>query len=35
MTDSMGHVNNTKYGEFVLDAMSTDERARLSSLRMV
>ncbi len=33
MTDSMGHVNNTKYGEFVLDAMSADERARLSSLR--
>ena len=33
MTDAMGHVNNTRYGEFVYDAMTADERARMRSLR--
>ncbi len=35
MTDGIGHVNNTRYGEFVYDALTADERAameRLSSL---
>lgn len=33
MTDSMGHVNNTRYGEFVYDALNADERSRMSGLR--
>lgn len=32
MTDSMGHVNNTRYGEFVYDALSDDERACMSGV---
>jgi acyl-ACP thioesterase len=26
MTDGVGHVNNTRYGDFVYDAMSSEER---------
>ena len=33
MTDGVGHVNNTKYGDLVYDAMSPEERARLSELK--
>lgn len=33
MTDGVGHVNNTKYGDFVYDAMSADDRERLGSLK--
>lgn len=33
MTDGVGHVNNTKYGDFVYDAMSFEERARLINLK--
>lgn len=33
MTDGVGHVNNTKYGDLVYDAMSPDERANLSNLK--
>ncbi len=33
MTDGIGHVNNTKYGDLVYDAMSADERAMLSDLK--
>lgn len=32
MIDGVGHVNNTHYGEFVYDAMTDEERARLDSL---
>lgn len=32
MLDGIGHVNNTRYGEFVWDAMSAGERSRLSRL---
>lgn len=32
MTDSMGHVNNTRYGEFVYDALNDEERSRMSGL---
>ncbi len=32
MTDGVGHVNNTKYGDFVYDAMSEDERANMGRL---
>lgn len=32
MTDSMGHVNNTRYGEFVFDALTDRERASMSRL---
>lgn len=32
MTDGIGHVNNTRYGEFVYDAMTEEERKRLSDL---
>lgn len=32
MTDGVGHVNNTKYGDFVYDAMSEEERASLDKL---
>ena len=32
MTDGIGHVNNTRYSDFVYDAMTRDERARLSDL---
>lgn len=33
MTDGVGHVNNTKYGDFVYDAMTPDERENLSNLK--
>ena len=33
MTDGVGHVNNTKYGDFVYDAMTQDERDNLSKLK--
>lgn len=33
MTDGVGHVNNTKYGDLVYDAMSPEERADLSNLK--
>lgn len=33
MTDGVGHVNNTKYGDLVYDAMSGEERGRLSNLK--
>lgn len=33
MTDGVGHVNNTKYGDFVYDAMTRDERDNLSNLK--
>lgn len=32
MTDGMGHVNNTRYGEFVYDALTDSERADIGSL---
>ena len=32
MTDGVGHVNNTKYADYVYDAMTPDERNRLSDL---
>lgn len=31
--DGVGHVNNMRYGEFVYDALSEDERARIGALR--
>ncbi len=33
MTDGVGHVNNTKYGDLVYDAMSREERGKLSKLK--
>ena len=33
MTDGVGHVNNTKYGDLVYDAMSPEERGDLSKLK--
>ena len=33
MTDGVGHVNNTKYGDLVYDAMSDEERGKLSELK--
>ena len=33
MTDGVGHVNNTKYGDLVYDAMSAEEREKLSGLK--
>ena len=33
MTDGVGHVNNTKYGDFVYDAMTSEERNSLSNLK--
>lgn len=33
MTDGVGHVNNTKYGDFVYDAMTPEERSNLSNLK--
>ncbi len=35
MTDGVGHVNNTKYGDLVYDAMSADERAKLGDIKRV
>ena len=35
MTDGIGHVNNTKYGDYVYDAMSLSERHRLSALKRI
>lgn len=35
MTDGMGHVNNTRYGEFVYDALTPDERAAVGGLSAV
>ncbi len=32
MTDGVGHVNNTKYADYVYDAMTMDERNRLGNL---
>lgn len=32
MTDGVGHVNNTKYADYVYDAMTLEERNRLSNL---
>ncbi len=32
MTDGVGHVNNTKYADFVYDAMTLEERSRLADL---
>ncbi len=32
MTDGVGHVNNTRYGEFVYDALSASERAAVGDL---
>lgn len=31
--DGLGHVNNSRYGDFVLDALDASERGRLLSLR--
>ncbi len=33
MTDGVGHVNNTKYGDLVYDSMSDEERARLGDIK--
>ena len=33
MLDGIGHVNNTRYGEIVWDAMTAEERSRLSAPR--
>ena len=35
MTDGVGHVNNTRYGDFVYDAMTDCERDRLGSLKRI
>ena len=35
MTDGVGHVNNTRYGDFVYDAMTADERDRLCNLKRI
>ncbi len=35
MTDGVGHVNNTRYGDFVYDAMSPAERERLFDLKRI
>jgi acyl-ACP thioesterase len=35
MTDGVGHVNNTKYGDFVYDAMTDEERASLSEVKRI
>lgn len=35
MTDGIGHVNNTKYGDYVYDAMSPLERYRLGKLKRI
>ena len=32
MTDGVGHVNNTKYADYVYDAMTREERKRLENL---
>lgn len=31
--DGLGHVNNERYGEFVYDALTAEERSRLSALK--
>ncbi len=33
MTDGVGHVNNTKYGDFVYDSMSAEAREKLGELK--
>ena len=35
MTDGVGHVNNTRYGDFVYDAMTDSERVRLGNLKRI
>lgn len=35
MTDGVGHVNNTRYGDFVYDAMTVSERERLGDLKRI
>lgn len=35
MADGIGHVNNTRYGEFVYDAMSDEERRKLAFVRRI
>jgi acyl-ACP thioesterase len=35
MTDGVGHVNNTRYGDFVYDAMTEEERVRLGDLKRI
>jgi len=35
MTDGVGHVNNTHYGDFVYDAMTDCERERLGELKRI
>lgn len=35
MTDGVGHVNNTRYGDFVYDAMTDSERVRLGALKRI
>ena len=35
MTDGVGHVNNTRYGDFAYDAMTADERNRLGDLKRI
>lgn len=35
MTDGVGHVNNTRYGDFVYDAMTDSERVRLGDLKRI
>lgn len=35
MADGIGHVNNTRYGEFVYDAMSDEERKKLSAVKRI
>ena len=35
MTDGVGHVNNTRYGDFVYDAMTDSERNRLGDLKRI
>ena len=35
MTDGVGHVNNTRYGDFVYDAMTDSERDRLGDLKRI
>lgn len=35
MTDGVGHVNNTKYGDFVYDAMTDEERGKLLDIRRI
>ncbi len=35
MTDGIGHVNNTKYGDFVYDAMTARERDALGNIKRI